>query len=268
LRVAFSVKLCAIARNEGPYVADWVFHHLHFGFDAIEIWVNGTEDATGRIVKTLSSTHPEVTKRNADRLLAECLSEGRHFQVAAYQRMARRARREGFSHVAFLDLDEYWTPLDFRSPIQSFLPDDAAGISVVSFPWALDVPDQDREVFEPPFEKTTAVQLHHHVKSVGRLDAHLGKPLVHTFKTRTGGRLWVRSPFPPSWMRGLRRTAAASRRPTGRRTGTSCPRPSSSTPSTGPRPSTWRASRRDSSSRVRTWSSRRTARASCRPRRR
>lgn len=190
------VKLCAIARNEGPYVADWVFHHLHFGFDGIEVWVNGTEDATGRIIRMVSEAHPQVSKRNADRFLEKCLAEGRHFQVASYRRMVGRARREGYSHVAFLDLDEYWTPLDFRSPIQSFLPADDAGVDVVSFPWALDVPDQDRQSFEPLFAEPVTLQLHHHVKSVGRLGGTLGKPHVHTFKTRGGGRLWVREPFP------------------------------------------------------------------------
>lgn len=194
--VVARVKLCAIARNEGPYIADWVFHHLHFGFDAIEVWINGTEDRTGRIIKAVSAAHPQVTKRNADRFLAACLSDARHFQVAAYRRMAGRAGREGYSHIAFLDLDEYWTPLDFRSPIQSFLPSDAAGVTVVSFPWALDVPDLAREPFEPPFSKPLAVQVHHHVKSVGRLDSTLGKAHVHTFKTCTGSRLWVREPFP------------------------------------------------------------------------
>ena len=48
------VKLCAIAKNEGAYIADWVFHHLHFGFDAIEIWVNGTVYPSLRILKRIS----------------------------------------------------------------------------------------------------------------------------------------------------------------------------------------------------------------------
>lgn len=194
--VTARVKLCAIARNEGPYVADWLFHHLHFGFDSIEVWVNGTEDATGRIIKAIAATHPQVTKRDADRFLEACLTEGRHFQIQSYRRLVGRARREGFSHIAFLDLDEYWTPRDFRSPVQTFLPDDAAGVNVVSFPWALDVPDLDRQPFQRPFSAPVAVQLHHHVKSVGRLDETLGKAQVHTFKTHTGRRLWVRQPFP------------------------------------------------------------------------
>src|SRR4051794_21193234 len=100
------VKLCAIAKNEGPYLADWVFHHLHFGFDAVEVWVNGTNDGSRRILDAISAAHPEVTSRNADRLLADCLATGRAFQRQAYARLARKARRQGFSHVAFLDLDE------------------------------------------------------------------------------------------------------------------------------------------------------------------
>lgn len=189
------VKLCAIAKNEGPYIADWLFHHLYFGFDAIEVWVNGTDDATGRIVANIAAAYPQVSKRNADRLLRTCIEEKRHFQQTAYNLQARQAAREGFTHVAFLDIDEYWTPLDFRSSITSFLPDDE-DITVVSFSWCLDVPDQERRPFEAPFSGSLQMQVQHHVKSVARLDGSIRRALVHTFVTRRGSRLLAREPFP------------------------------------------------------------------------
>ena len=189
------VKLCAIARNEGPYLPDWIFHHLHFGFDAIELLLNGTDDGSGRIVQRIAEKYPQVTKRNGDRLLEKCLSASRSFQFAAYARQARRAEREGFSHVAFLDLDEYWTPRDFVTPIQDFLPSDP-DVNVVSFPWCLDVPEEGRLPFAEPFVGPVILQLDRHVKSVGRLDDSLKKPMIHTFKTHGGKRMLVRDPFP------------------------------------------------------------------------
>ena len=42
----FKVKVVAIAKDEGAYIAEWIFHHLYFGFDAIDIYVNRTTDNT------------------------------------------------------------------------------------------------------------------------------------------------------------------------------------------------------------------------------
>ncbi len=189
------MKLCAIAKNEGAYLADWVFHHLRFGFEAVEVWVNATEDPSLRILKRISSSYPQVTGKRSDQLLEECLAEGKIFQHRAYARMARRAQGEGFTHVAFLDLDEYWAPRDFTSPIGEFLPEDA-DVNVVSFLWAVDVPDPARPAFLPPFAGPVRVQLDRHVKSVVRLDGSVRRYLPHTGRTTGGVRLLVRESFP------------------------------------------------------------------------
>ncbi len=189
------MKLCAIAKNEGPYLVDWVFHHLQFGFDAVEVWVNGTDDGSLRILRAVTEMRPQVTARRADRLLEECLAAGAHFQHAAYARMARRARRDGFTHAAFLDLDEYWTPRDLSARVQDFLPTDP-DVNVVSFQWCADVPDRKRPPFAQPLQGPTRVQLDRHVKSVVRLDDSIRRIREHTASTRRGVRLLVRDPFP------------------------------------------------------------------------
>lgn len=204
------VKLCAIAKDEGPYLADWIFHHLHFGFDAVEIWVNGTEDASPRILANISARYPAVTGDNADRLLAECLASQDNFQWAAYAQMARTAREQGYTHVAFLDLDEYWVPADFESSIKTYLPDDPA-VNVISFQWAMDTPDRSRTPFTPPFAGPERVQLDPHVKSVVRLDDSVRRYREHTARTHRGTRLLVREPFPMVDARAQRRGSFTTR---------------------------------------------------------
>ena len=49
------VKLVAIAKDEGAYLVDWIFHHLYFGFYAIDIYVNRTSDNTFEIADKLKS---------------------------------------------------------------------------------------------------------------------------------------------------------------------------------------------------------------------
>lgn len=193
--MAARVKLCAIAKNEGPYLADWVFHHLHFGFAGVEVWVNDTDDGSLRILNRIGDRHPQVSGRKVDRLLEECVASGEVFQHKAYARLAPKARREGYSHVAFLDLDEYWTPKDFVTGIQAFVPDDPE-VSVVSFQWALDVPDPGREPFASPYAGEVRLQLDRHVKSLARLDDSVKRYRTHTAGTRRGVTLLVREPFP------------------------------------------------------------------------
>ena len=194
-RVPNRVKLCAIAQDEGPYLADWVFHHLHLGFDAVEVWVNGSSDTSVQVMEALAATYEQVGFRVADRLLVDSLRRGRWFQYRAYARMARRARREGFTHAAFLDLDEYWLAGDLATGIHAFLPEDD-DVAVVSFPWAVDVPRHDRAAFGHCFEPPVRVQLDPHVKSVVRLDDRVVQVRPHTARTTSGTRLLVRDPFP------------------------------------------------------------------------
>lgn len=195
------VKLCAIAMNEGPYLADWVFHHLHFGFDAVEVWVNGTRDPSLRILERLGAVDDRVQCRDADDLLEDSVRRGKYFQYRAYARLARKAAREGYTHVAFLDLDEYWMPRDFATGIHDFVPS-GAEINVVSFPWYLDVPDLARPAFGHPLAGPLQIQPDPHVKSVVHLDGRATQFRPHTARTTGGSRLLVRDPFPLEDERG------------------------------------------------------------------
>lgn len=189
------VKLCAIAMNEGPYLVDWVFHHLRFGFDGVEIWVNGSHDPSLQILRGLRAVDDRVELRDADDLLKDSVHRGKYFQYRAYTRQARKAAREGYTHIAFLDLDEYWLPRDFASGIHDFLPGDSE-VNVVSFPWYLDVPDHARAAFSHPLADPTQVRPDPHVKSVVRLDDRAVQFRPHTARTTSGTRLLVRDPFP------------------------------------------------------------------------
>lgn len=189
------IKLCAIAKNEGAYLADWISHHLHFGFDGIEVSINGTTDRSVAVLRRIGSAVPHIEFSVRDRLLADSLATGKSFQFRAYARMAARARRQGYSHVAFLDLDEYWLPRDFASSVHSFVPADA-DVNVVSFPWLVDVPDPHRPRFASLIDPLPRLQADPHVKSIVALDDRVRQFRTHTARTHSGGRLLIREPFP------------------------------------------------------------------------
>jgi hypothetical protein len=112
------VLLAAIARDEGAYISEWVAHHLMLDVAGIEIYVNQTEDNTCDILRQIGQVHSQVRFRHADHIRHEQYSHLDHMirpmflrnnplQARAYAELWQRGREEGYSHVLFIDIDEY-----------------------------------------------------------------------------------------------------------------------------------------------------------------
>lgn len=169
---AGAVRLVAIAKDEGAYLAQWIFHHLHFGFDEIEVLINQTSDRSVPLLQALGATEG-VHWRCVDHLLSA--NDKLPFQKLAYAEAYARATQDGCSHVAFLDIDELWTPTDFSSPIQSFLSSDSADVLLT--PWV--VPEQDPVLFGTAFEGELRLYRNRHVKCISRCGLALTDMGVH-----------------------------------------------------------------------------------------
>ncbi len=164
------IKLAAIARDEAAYLPEWIFHHLHFGFDAIEIYVNNTSDNTPEVLDLLGDI--PVSYRVADDLFAR---SGANFQSRAYHEMASRARDDGFTHIMFLDIDEFWTPSDFSTSIKSVLRK-LNSPEVLSFHWLLHC---DEKEFSRCYSKSFAVLQNDHLKTVFKTDISWSRISCH-----------------------------------------------------------------------------------------
>lgn len=129
------VKIVAIAKDEGAYFPEWIFHHLYFGFDAIDIYVNRTEDNSIDILNKISKLYPNVHVYNAD-WIDLCHDDVKNkIQSIVYAKAFAEAQSlNEYTHMLFLDIDEFWTPLDFKSSIHTCiasLPEH----SLISFQW-------------------------------------------------------------------------------------------------------------------------------------
>jgi hypothetical protein len=111
------IKLVAIARDEAAYLPEWIFHHFYFGINEIDIYVNNTLDNTNEILGKISEDYP-VNFINSDSLFAASRT---NFQSVVYNQAAVKAKSEGFTHVLFLDIDEFWTPADFSTALPQVL---------------------------------------------------------------------------------------------------------------------------------------------------
>ncbi|MEE1617830.1 glycosyltransferase family 2 protein [Brachybacterium sp. J153] len=188
------IAAVAIAKDEGPYLADWVHHHLYFGFSHINVWINGTSDSSQRILQQVNEHHPSVNHRIVDDLMADSRAGAGMFQHLAYDGLARWAERELISHVAFLDIDEYWTPVNFRTPVSEFL-SETPNADVISFPWYIDEADAERQPFDMTFTDTQKIFANQHVKSIVRRTNRVQKYLTHTALVRDGIKLLVDTPL-------------------------------------------------------------------------
>ena len=124
------VKLVAVAQDEAAYLPEWIAHHLHFGFDEIEIHINGTTDNSLEVIEPFLSM-PNVSVVNADDFFK---SYPGNPQVGTYKNAYAKAVKQGFSHLCFIDIDEYWVPADLTTTIQDCIKN-LGKADVYSFEW-------------------------------------------------------------------------------------------------------------------------------------
>ncbi len=123
-----TTTVCLIAKNEAPYLVEWIAHYLTLGFDKLVIYDNGSNDSTARIIRACADLESGIELRPwPDR-------PGHATQNTAYADALARADTDW---IAFFDADELLV-LSQHDSIQEFLdryPADAwaIGINWVSF---------------------------------------------------------------------------------------------------------------------------------------
>lgn len=118
------VTLCAIARNEGPYLLEWIAWHRLAGMERIVIYSNESDDGSDDLLARLGALGiidyrpwPGV--------------EGRSSQLAAYQDAVVRCETRW---IAFLDLDEFLN-LKNNATVGDFLAGLPADTGAVGINW-------------------------------------------------------------------------------------------------------------------------------------
>ncbi|MDE7064011.1 MAG: glycosyltransferase family 2 protein [Desulfovibrionaceae bacterium] len=117
------IKLVAIAKDEAAFIAEWVFHHLYFGFDSIDVYVNRTTDNTVDILRRIHERYPHVCVHSADWIdLVHHIYVSNELQKIVYAyAYCEACHSKPADYLLFLDIDEFWTPLDYRSTIHDCL---------------------------------------------------------------------------------------------------------------------------------------------------
>ncbi|MFW9609297.1 MAG: glycosyltransferase family 2 protein [Aquaspirillum sp.] len=169
------INIIAVAKDEAAYIPLWVFHHLYFGFDEIEIILNRTSDNSERILKLMSINYPNVKYSKCDWIDLLNSNVSKNLQNIAYAQAYAQAKDSGFTHVFFIDIDEFWVSSDFRKKIKDFIKNFDADTSI-SFQWACELGLSEK--FSLIQEKAKYV-LKPHVKTLISCLANVEKIRVH-----------------------------------------------------------------------------------------
>ena len=179
-----SIKLVAIAKDEAAYLAEWVYHHLSIGIDEIDVYLNGITDNSYRVMRLINAKYPNVNFYDADRVMGASVRASVSFQQIVYHfAWSTERRRRKFSHLAFLDIDEYLVSSSFGQNINSMFKT-AGHFDILSNLWYSDLPKKV-EPFSRFFGESQMLQKMSIVKSIGRLRSRIGIPIVHNFNGLT-----------------------------------------------------------------------------------
>ena len=163
----YKVKLVAIAKDEAPYIPQWIYHHLSVGIDLIEIYINNTTDNSLKICKKIAKAEKRFSYFIADKLFLKAQKRGDKFQIAAYNKSLKRSRRglDSATHILFLDLDEYLINKKAGDRITKLIESNPKTDSF-SFLWYLEHWNQNKKKFSDPVINNKAGIRNNHVKSL------------------------------------------------------------------------------------------------------
>lgn len=118
-------SLVAIARNEGPYILEWLAYHLVVGFERIMVFDHRSSDETARILDTAAALDGRISR------IPWRPREDIAPQWTAYNHALPSI---GTPWVAFLDIDEFVVPWR-HGRIDRFLAGVADDVSAVHVNW-------------------------------------------------------------------------------------------------------------------------------------
>ncbi|MBO1255303.1 glycosyltransferase family 2 protein [Alteromonas sp. 5E99-2] len=171
------VKLVAVAKDEAAYLPEWIFHHLTIGFDEIDIHVNNTSDNTWELKNKLKALS-QVNFIDADPIF----SGGYVFpQEEVYEQALLSARADGFTHMMFLDIDEFWFSPSIDFSIKDFI-QKHHDKHICSFKWLCKTNETEFSSIYEPLKGNSVRQ----VKTLFNVNLAIKKVDIHNVNVENG----------------------------------------------------------------------------------
>lgn len=123
-------SIIACARNEGPFLVEWISHHLSLGFEKIFVATNDCQDGTELILDLISKVWPVFRIDNSEQI------EGLTYQRSAVKRCLNHPEILDQDWVLHIDLDEYLNILDGPDSVSDLM-ENYKDFDAVQIEWRL-----------------------------------------------------------------------------------------------------------------------------------
>ncbi len=184
-----NIAVCAIFKNEAPYILEWIAHHKSIGIEHYYIADNISTDGSSELLKKL----------NDDGIIHRLewpTEPGVKPQLPAYNKLAELARNDGVTWAFFIDADEFIKLIngycDVSSAIEPIIRNDPL-IGGVAINWAtygssgiiLNPTRNIIQNFDHRFKKDSNINRHY--KSLVNLNHFISSGSTpHEFKIENG----------------------------------------------------------------------------------
>jgi len=120
------VCIVATAKNEGPFLIEWIAHHLALGFDKIFIATNDCHDGTVELISAIARGYPVIKIDNNQR------PQRHSIQMNAVTKCLAHPDMSDQTWALHIDLDEFLDLTGEAQDVHSFIADfeDADSVSV------------------------------------------------------------------------------------------------------------------------------------------
>ena len=175
----------AIAKNEGPYILEWVAHHLAVGFSKIIVYDDGSTDDTSAVLEKIARLCQAVSVK-----AVAPLDINDSPQTVSYND-ALRDIRTGWT--MFLDIDEFLIPYRDYS-IEAYLRRAPSDVASVHVNWrcfgSSGLIKSDYGLVVEAFTRCAPPNWsnHYHFKSIARTTL-IERVHIHNIETRSGRRV-------------------------------------------------------------------------------
>ena len=160
-----TATLVAIAKNEGPYVPEWIAHHLAVGFSKIIVYDDGSTDDTLDVLKHIARICRAVSVKAVGPIGID-----ESPQTMSYNDAVREIRTDW---TMFLDIDEFLVPYRDYS-IGAYLMRAPSDVSSVHVNWrgfgSSGLATKDYDLVVEAFTRCAPPSWsnHYHFKSIAR----------------------------------------------------------------------------------------------------
>lgn len=154
-----NLAVCAVFKNEAPFLLEWIAYHRAIGFDRFFLYDNGSKDGgTEAVLSSALAPHVRITHWPQ-----------RPAQLPAYRHFIYN-HAPGHDWAAFIDIDEFLLPLEAGS-IRDLLPRWESFSAVLAHwrvfgPSGWEVPPKGLAIESYVFRTEDSLPVNRHIKSI------------------------------------------------------------------------------------------------------